>query len=298
MHMHRFSGGLSLDLFRAQTFLMVIHFTSLIHKRQYIVNIFSILQVEFNILYTYKMDQLLVFALATAVTFDKTFHRGYISHTQSPRLTLQPNPKNKQSIIHILGMLSSLFTTLDINKQADSLEGASSPRPTASQNTQNPVSSAIKMEEIQIECELFLNRSVRNQPLFINPLSLSFSFYFLGCCCASASLHIDPNHPEQVARWLRGSPGRKALPFASACVWFFVCVHDLSACVHWLTPSSPFPSLQAVCGVFDKSVRTLLHDFGPMVAQLSGMLGQIYIAFPQASALDLARQVRPLRSGP
>lgn len=28
-----------------------------------------------------------------------------------------------------------------------------------------------------------------------------------------------------------------------------------------------------------------------MVAQLSGMLGQIYSAFPQASALDLARQV-------
>ena len=60
-----------------------------------------------------------------------------------------------------------------------------------------------------------------------------------------------------------------------------------------LTLSSPSSSLQAVCGVFDKSVRTLLHDFGPMVAQLSGMLGQIYSAFPQASALDLARQVRP-----
>lgn len=71
-------------------------------------------------------------------------------------------------------------------------------------------------------------------------------------------------------------------------------VHAWRACVcfcmHYL---HPFPSLQAVCGVFDKSVRTLLHDFGPMVAQLSGMLGQIYGAFPQASALDLARQVRP-----
>lgn len=36
-----------------------------------------------------------------------------------------------------------------------------------------------------------------------------------------------------------------------------------------------------------------------MVAQLSGMLGQIYSAFPQASALDLARQVRrPLQVNP
>lgn len=57
-------------------------------------------------------------------------------------------------------------------------------------------------------------------------------------------------------------------------------------------PLPPFASAhQAVCTVFEKSVRTLLHDFGPMVAQLSGMLGQIYSAFPQASALDLARQV-------
>lgn len=58
-----------------------------------------------------------------------------------------------------------------------------------------------------------------------------------------------------------------------------------------LPASSPLPPHQAVCTVFEKSVRTLLHDFGPMVAQLSGMLGQIYSAFPQAAALDLARQV-------
>lgn len=58
------------------------------------------------------------------------------------------------------------------------------------------------------------------------------------------------------------------------------------------SPPSPSPH-QAVCTVFDKSVRTLLQDFGPVVAQLSGMLGQIYSGFPQASTLDLARQVDP-----
>ncbi|KAG7227279.1 hypothetical protein INR49_000283 [Caranx melampygus] len=81
----------------------------------------------------------------------------------------EPDPTNKQSIVHILGMLSSLFTTLDINRQADGLEAA--------------------------------------------------------------------------------------------------------------------------------AIRTLLHDFGPMVAQLSEMLGQIYSAFPQASALDLARQMVHIFAG-
>lgn len=50
-------------------------------------------------------------------------------------------------------------------------------------------------------------------------------------------------------------------------------------------------SLQAVCAIFEKSVKTLLHDFAPMVSQLSEMLGQMYSTIPQASALDLTRQV-------
>ncbi|TNN81502.1 Importin-13 [Liparis tanakae] len=124
----------------------------------------------------------------------------------------EPNPTNKQSIIHILGMLSSLFTTLDINRQADSLEGAPSPRLPPSQSAQNP--------------QVFT--------LIQNILS----------------------------KWLDDS--------------------DV---------------VEAVCEVFDKSVRTLLHDFGPMVAQLSEMLVQIFCAFPQASALDLARLLVHIFSG-
>lgn len=52
--------------------------------------------------------------------------------------------------------------------------------------------------------------------------------------------------------------------------------------------------LQAVCAIFEKSVKTLLHDFAPMVSQLSEMLGQMYSTIPQASALDLTRQVHTL----
>uniref|UniRef100_A0A4W6BQ81 Importin 13a n=1 Tax=Lates calcarifer TaxID=8187 RepID=A0A4W6BQ81_LATCA len=125
------------------------------------------------------------------------------------------NPTNKQSIVHILGMMSSLFTTLDINVQADSSEGAASPRLTPSQTTQNPVSSG----------------------------------------------------PSSITQ----NPHKNCMPWNTGTV--------------------------AVCGVFDKSVRTLLHDFGPMVAQLSEMLGQIYSAFPQASALDLARQMVHIFAG-
>ncbi|XP_034743970.1 importin-13-like isoform X1 [Etheostoma cragini] len=130
----------------------------------------------------------------------------------------EPDPTNKQSIIHILGMLSSLFTTLDINRQADSSEGTSSPRLTPSQITQNPV--VVVLQQVFTLIQTVLSK--------------------------------------------------------------------------WLDDSEV---VEAVCGVFEKSVRTLLHDFGLMVAQLSEMLGQIYSAFPQASALDLARQLVHIFAG-
>jgi len=49
---------------------------------------------------------------------------------------------------------------------------------------------------------------------------------------------------------------------------------------------------QSVCAIFEKSVKTLLDDFAPMVPQLCEMLGQMYSTIPQASAIDLTRQVR------
>ncbi|XP_013880540.1 importin-13 [Austrofundulus limnaeus] len=122
----------------------------------------------------------------------------------------EPNATNKQSIIHILGLLSSLFSTLDMNRCADSSEGAA--RLTPSQDAQNPV--VIVLQQVFSLIQTILSK------------------------------------------WL----------------------HDSEV-------------VEAVCAVFDKSVRTLLYDFGPMVAQLSKMLGQIYSSFPQASALDLTSQL-------
>ncbi|XP_072366960.1 importin-13 isoform X3 [Scyliorhinus torazame] len=49
--------------------------------------------------------------------------------------------------------------------------------------------------------------------------------------------------------------------------------------------------VEAVCAIFEKSVKTLLDDFAPMIPQLSEMLGQMYSTIPQASALELTRQL-------
>ncbi|KAF7659035.1 hypothetical protein LDENG_00004140 [Lucifuga dentata] len=130
----------------------------------------------------------------------------------------EPNPTNKLSIIHILGMLSSLFATLDINREADSPEGAANPRLAPSQTAHNPV--VVVLQQVFTLIQTILSK--------------------------------------------------------------------------WLDDSEV---VEAVCGVFEKSVRTLLHDFGPMVAQLSEMLGQIYSAFPQASALDLTCQMVHIFAG-
>ncbi|XP_077377902.1 importin-13-like isoform X2 [Festucalex cinctus] len=128
------------------------------------------------------------------------------------------DPANKASIIHILGMLSSLFTALDISKQADSFEGVTCASLPHLQTTQNPV--VVVLQQVYT--------------LFQNILS----------------------------KWLEDSE-----------------------------------VVEAVCGLFDKSIRSLLCDFGPLVAQLSETLGQIYSSFPQASELDLASQMVHIFAG-
>ncbi|XP_061587466.1 importin-13-like [Cololabis saira] len=137
---------------------------------------------------------------------------------QLDTLAHEPNPANKQSMVQILGMLSSLFSTLDVSRHADGSEGAAAARLMPSQSPRHPVMVVLQQVFSLIQTIL--------------------------------------------SKWL----------------------HDSEV-------------VEAVCGVFDKSVRTLLHDFGPMVAQLSEMLGQIYSAFPQAPALDLARQMVHIFSG-
>lgn len=57
-------------------------------------------------------------------------------------VSLQPNPSNKLAIIHILGLLSNLFTTLDITKQVEeSGEGVPPVKSSPPQTGPNPVST-------------------------------------------------------------------------------------------------------------------------------------------------------------
>uniref|UniRef100_A0A8B9LR55 Si:ch73-182a11.2 n=1 Tax=Astyanax mexicanus TaxID=7994 RepID=A0A8B9LR55_ASTMX len=47
----------------------------------------------------------------------------------------------------------------------------------------------------------------------------------------------------------------------------------------------------AACAVFEKSLKTLIRDFAPLVGQLCELIGQLFSSYPQACALDLTRQL-------
>uniref|UniRef100_A0A3Q2TWA6 Importin-13 n=1 Tax=Fundulus heteroclitus TaxID=8078 RepID=A0A3Q2TWA6_FUNHE len=125
-----------------------------------------------------------------------------------------PNPSNKLAIIHILGLLSNLFTTLDISKQDDESADGSAPPVKATPPPPGPNPVVVVLQQVFALIQKVLSK--------------------------------------------------------------------------WLNDSQV---VEAVCAIFEKSVKTLLHDFAPMVSQLSEMLGQMYSTIPQASALDLTRQM-------
>uniref|UniRef100_A0A8C6PHE1 Importin 13 n=1 Tax=Nothobranchius furzeri TaxID=105023 RepID=A0A8C6PHE1_NOTFU len=115
-----------------------------------------------------------------------------------------PNPSNKLAIIHILGLLSNLFTTLDISKQDDESADGSAPPVKAVPPPPGPNPVVVVLQQVFALIQTVLSK--------------------------------------------------------------------------WLNDSQV---VEAVCAIFEKSVKTLLHDFAPMVSQLSEMLGQMYSTIPQ-----------------
>lgn len=176
--------------------------------------------------------------------------------------------------MHILGMLSNLFSTLDISTHSEVSEGDASLRLSPSQRPPNPVSLQEIIQSLNQILMVLLWRKWEQSSFMMCRLWLSSS---------KCSLWFRPSlvNGFVTQRWWR-------YPFIQ---WWQLHMWNQCICINWDTP---FFSSQAVCGVFDKSVRTLLYDFGPMVPQLCEMLGQMYGAFPQASALNLARQVTHL----
>ncbi|KAL8178825.1 UNVERIFIED_CONTAM: Importin-13 [Gekko kuhli] len=122
-----------------------------------------------------------------------------------------PNPSNKLAIIHILGLLSNLFTTLDISHHDDDHEST----------------------------------EVKKLPV--------------------------PQGPNPVVVVLQQ---------------VFQLIQKVLS--KWLNDAQV---VESVCSIFEKSVKTLLDDFAPMVPQLCEMLGQMYSTIPQASAIDLTKQL-------
>lgn len=123
----------------------------------------------------------------------------------------QPNPSNKLAIIHILGLLSNLFTTLDISHHDDDHESTEVKKLPVQQGP-NPVVVVLQQVFQLIQ--------------------------------------------KVLSKWLNDAQ-----------------------------------VVESVCAIFEKSVKTLLDDFAPMVPQLCEMLGQMYSTIPQASAIDLTRQL-------
>ncbi|XP_030630632.1 importin-13 [Chanos chanos] len=121
-----------------------------------------------------------------------------------------PDASTKTAIIHTLGLLSSLFATLDTSRPGS--QGPEAVRTAPSQPNTNPVVGVLQQ--------------------------------------------VFPLIQKVLSKWL----------------------------------SDP-EVVEAVCAVFEKSLKTLIHEFAPLVAQLCELIGQMYSAYPQASALDLTRQL-------
>ncbi|XP_059545842.1 importin-13 isoform X2 [Myotis daubentonii] len=184
-----------------------------------------------------------------------------------------PNPSNKLAIVHILGLLSNLFTTLDVSHHEDDHEGSELRKLPVPQGP-NPVVVVLQQvfQLIQKVLSKWLNdaqvveihgilwEGIQNFPVSQEMLN------------------------QRTMMWLSDSQGST---FASeTCLWSLFNSGFCCCCCSLRGKSG-----DAVCAIFEKSVKTLLDDFAPMVPQLCEMLGQMYSTIPQASALDLTRQL-------
>ncbi|XP_023608448.1 importin-13 isoform X2 [Myotis lucifugus] len=184
-----------------------------------------------------------------------------------------PNPSNKLAIVHILGLLSNLFTTLDVSHHEDDHEGSELRKLPVPQGP-NPVVVVLQqvfqliqkvlskwLNDAQVvEIQGILWEGIQNFPVSQEMLN------------------------QRTVMWLSDSQGST---FASeTCLWSLFNSGFCCCCCSLRGNSG-----DAVCAIFEKSVKTLLDDFAPMVPQLCEMLGRMYSTIPQASALDLTRQL-------
>lgn len=189
---------------------------------------------------------------------------------------MQPSPANKIPTVHILGLLSNLFSTFDLNKQSERLEVM---RPVQTQpHNNNPV---WQISRLKLQSVLFISKHV-----WIKPVKWTLN----STCGLTAVLVISqvvvvlqqafPLIQTVLNKWLNEPEVLEVSVGKRVCMLSRWKIHF------------SLTSTQAVCAVFEKSLKTLIHDFAPLVSQLCELIGQMFGAYPQASALDLTRQVK------
>lgn len=124
---------------------------------------------------------------------------------------MQPSSANKLPIVHILGLLSNLFSTFDLNKQNERLEVMNTV-PTQPHNN-NPVRQPINTQT-PISYRWLASMFESNRPVKWTPNSCSG--HFSGGGCPAAGFPSDPDHSQQVAEWTGGGRGQ--------CSWTCVCI--------------------------------------------------------------------------
>ncbi|KAG7228953.1 hypothetical protein INR49_008731 [Caranx melampygus] len=120
-----------------------------------------------------------------------------------------------------------------------------------------------------------------------NPSNKLAIIHILGCC-PTCSQHLTSASRMTSQQTAQHHLSKQPHPHLVVVVLQQVFALIQTVLSKWLNDSQV---VEAVCAIFEKSVKTLLHDFAPMVSQLSEMLGQMYSTIPQASALDLTRQM-------
>lgn len=155
---------------------------------------------------------------------------------------MQPSSANKLPIVHILGLLSNLFSTFDLNKQNERMEVM---RPVQTQpHNNNPVRQPIKTQTPISYCWL-ASMFESNRPVKWTPNSCSGRFS--GGGCPAAGLPSDPDHSQQVAEWTGG--GRGQCPWTCVCLWeymndsLFSCLISGGVCCLWEITEDPSPWL-------------------------------------------------------
>lgn len=105
--------------------------------------------------------------------------------------------------------------------------------------------------------------------------------HILDCSCAPGSLHVDPEHPRQMARWLRSRRGTSV--FLSLYVW--CCVSLSCLCTNWLTlaHSATFPLSRQFAGYS-------INQFEPSYT----ILGPWWLNWARCSGTSITPSHKPL----